>query len=85
MARGRNMKGDFRKIKLVNIARWQEGTQLLQIGLSQHISFFELGQRGQIRADPPLDIFPSGQTLALRVRSLRAYPAECQGQPGRYK
>ena len=65
MARGRNMKLDLGKIKLVNIARRQEGPQLLQVGLSQHISLFELGQRGQIGADPRLDIFPRGETLTL--------------------
>ena len=67
MARGRNVKLDFRKIKLVNIARRQEGAQLLQVSLSQNIALSELGKCGQIRANPLLDIFPSGQTLTLRV------------------
>ena len=66
-ARRRDVKLDFGKIEFVDVPRRQEGPELVEVDLLQHVAFLELRKGIEIRSEPLLDVVARRQRASLRM------------------
>src|SRR5439155_12621502 len=67
VARRGHVELDPRKVKLIEVARWEKRPQLVEVGLDEDIALAKQGRGIQVGFDPALELFPGRQRPCLQM------------------